>query len=69
MHLNIEFGGHGVLDKKTKVEFDISNHQLEDLLDCVHVSIWRPAKIAFLEVISTLSLLLLIYLGIVGYIP
>jgi len=45
---NIELGGHGVMDKKTKVKFDTSTHRSEGLLDCVHISIWGPAKTASL---------------------
>ena len=47
---NIELGGHDVLDKKTKVKFGTSTHRSEGLLDCVHVSIWGPAKTALLGV-------------------
>jgi len=36
---NMELGGHGVLDRKTKVKFDTSTHRSEGLLNCVHVSI------------------------------
>jgi len=42
-------GGHGVLDKKTKVKFDTSTHCLECLLDYVHINIWGPIKTASLE--------------------
>jgi len=42
----IELGGHGVLDKKTKVKFCTTTHRSEGLLDFVHVSIWRPTKTA-----------------------
>ena len=41
---NIELGGHGVLDKKTKMKFDTTTHRSKSLLHCVHVSIWGPAK-------------------------
>ena len=40
-------GEHSVMDKK-KVKFSTSTHRPEGLLDCVHVSIWRPAKTASL---------------------
>ena len=66
---NMKLGGHNVLNKKTKVKFGTSTHRLDDLLDCVHVSIWDLPRLHRLEVIDTLSLLLIIYLGIVGYIP
>ena len=36
---NKELGGHGVLDKKTKVKFGTSTYRWEGLLNCVHVSI------------------------------
>ena len=51
-------GEHSVLDKK-KVKFSTSTHRSECLLDCVHVSVWGPAK----------TVLLIVYLGIIGYIP
>jgi len=44
---NMELGEHGVLDKK-KVKFSTTIHHSEGLLDCIHVSIWGPAKIASL---------------------
>ena len=34
---------HNVLDKK-KVKFSNNTHRSEGLLDCVHVSVWGPAK-------------------------
>ena len=39
---NLE-GEHSVLNKK-KVKFNTSTHRSEGLLDCVHVSVWGPAK-------------------------
>ena len=33
-----------VMDKKTKVKFDITTHRSEGLLDSVHVDIWGPTK-------------------------
>ena len=39
-------GEHSVLDKKVK--FSTSTHRSEGLLDCVHVSVWGPAKTASL---------------------
>jgi len=44
----IELGGHGVLDKKTKVKFGTSTHRSEGLFDCDHASIWGPVKAASL---------------------
>jgi len=61
---NLELGEYGVLDKK-KVKFSTTTHHSESLFDCVHVSIWRHAKTVSL---GGHSLLLIIYLGIVGYI-
>jgi len=43
---NIELGWHSVLEKKTKVKFGTTTHRSKSLLDCVHVSIWGPAKTA-----------------------
>ena len=63
---NIELGEHDVLDKK-KMKFGTTTHHYEGLLNCVHVSIWEPAKTASLR--GTLSLFLINFLGIVGYIP
>ena len=40
-------GEYSILDKK-KVKFSTSIHHLEGLLDCVHVSVWGPAKTASL---------------------
>ena len=45
---NMKLGEHGVLDKKTKMKFSTTIHHSEGLLDCVHVSIWGPAKTASL---------------------
>ena len=44
---NLELGEHDVLDKN-KVKFSTSTHYSEGLLDCIHVSIWGPAKTASL---------------------
>ena len=65
---NMELGGHDILDKKTKVKFNITTHRSEGLLDCVYASIWGPVKTAFLGGHRYLSLLLIIYLNIIGYI-
>ena len=45
---NMELGEHSVLDKK-KVKFGTTTHHSEGLLNCVHVSIWGPAKTASLR--------------------
>ena len=60
-------GEHSVLDKKVK--FSTSIHRNEGLLECVHVSVWDLLRRHRLEVTGTLSLSLIVYLGIVGYIP
>ena len=64
---NIELGEHGILDKK-KVKFGTTMHYSEGLLDCVHVSIWGPVKIAslgdhmyFVSFIKNLSRICWIY--------
>ena len=36
-------GEHSILDKK-KVKFNTTTHHSEGLLDCIHISIWGPAK-------------------------
>jgi len=36
-------GEHNILNKK-KVKFSTTTHHSEGLLDCVHVSVWEPAK-------------------------
>ena len=66
---NMESDGHNVLDKKMKVKFSTTTHHLEDLLDCVHVSIWGPVKTASLGGHRYFVFLSIIYLDIVGYIP
>ena len=44
---NLKLGEYDVLDKK-KVKFDVTTYHSEGLLDCIHVSIWIPAKTALL---------------------
>jgi len=44
---NLELGEHGILDKK-KVKFSTTTYHSEGLLDCVHISVWGPAKAASL---------------------
>ena len=46
MTCNLKFGERCVLDKKTKVKFDIIIHRSEGLLNCVHVDVWGPTKTA-----------------------
>ena len=45
---NMELGGHDILEKKTKVKFGTTILRSNGLLDCIHVSISGPAKIASL---------------------
>jgi len=56
-----------VLSKKTKVKFSIFNHRTKGLLDLIYMDVWGSTILHHLEVIGTLSLLLMIFLGIVGY--
>ena len=44
---NLELSEHDVLDKK-KVTFSTTAHHSEGLHDCVHISIWGPARTASL---------------------
>ena len=64
---NMELGEHGVLDKKVK--FSTTTHHSEGLLIVFTQVFGDLLRLHRLEVIGTLSLLLIIYLGIVGYIP
>ena len=43
----MELGEHDILDKK-KIKINITSPYTEGLLDCVHISIWGPAKTASL---------------------
>ena len=64
--INLGFGERCVLDKKMNVKFGITTHRSKGLLDCIHVDFWVLKRSHRLEAIRTLSLLLMIYLGIVG---
>ena len=66
---NMKLGGHNILDRKTKVKFGTTIHRSEDLLDCVHVSIWGSSKTASLGGHRYFASFIDNYLGIVGYIP
>ena len=44
---NMKLDEHDVLHKK-KVKFSTTTYYSKGLLDCVHVSIWRPTKTASL---------------------
>ena len=65
---NSKLGDHDVLNKK-KVKFSTTTHHSEGLLDAFTLVFGDLPKLYHLEVIGTLSLLLIIYLGIIGYIP
>jgi len=67
MTCNLKFDECFALNMKTKYKFGTTTHRSEGLLDCVHVGVWGPTKTASLKAIDTLSLLLIIYLGLVGY--
>ena len=67
MACNLEFSECCVLDKKTKVKFGIATHRSEGLLDCVHIDVEVLRRLYRLEVINTLSLLLIIYLSVAEY--
>ena len=41
---NLEFGERCVLDKKTKVKFDIVIHRSKGLLGCVYIDTWGHTK-------------------------
>ena len=69
IYLQHELGGHDILDKKTKVKFGTSTHRLEGLLDFIHISIWGPAKTASLGGHKYFVYFMIIYLGMVEYIP
>jgi len=43
---NLESGECCVMDKKTKVKFDITTHHSEGLLEFVHVDVWDPINVA-----------------------
>jgi len=65
----LEINGHGILEKKTKVKFSTGTHHSHGLLDNVHVDVWGLTKTASHGAIGTLSLVLMIYLGVVGSTP
>ena len=64
---NLELGGHDVLNKTTKVKFGTKTHRSEGLLNCVQLVSGFLPRLHHLEAIGTLSRLLMIYLGNVGY--
>ena len=65
----LKFYEHCIIRKKTKVKFDTVTYCTKGILDYVHTDIWGPTKTAQLEVTITLCRLLMIILGVVGYIP
>jgi len=44
----LKIGGHGVLNKKTKVKFGTSTHRSKCLFDYIHINVWGPIKTASL---------------------
>ena len=58
---------YGVLDKKMKTKFGTSTHRSEGLLDYITLMFRVLRRLHHLEAIKTLSRLLMIYLGDVGY--
>ena len=66
---NMKSGRHNVLDKKAKVKFGTSTHCSKIFLIVFTLVFGDLSRLHRLEIIGTLSLLLIIYLGIVGYIP
>ena len=67
MTSNLKFGERCVLDKKTKVKFGTVALRSEGLLDCVHIDIWGPTKIASLVGHRYFVAFVDNYLGAVGY--
>ena len=65
---NMKLGGHDVLDKKTKVKSAPLLITLKVFLIVFTLVFGDLPRLYRLKVIGTLSLLLIIYLGIVGYI-
>jgi len=52
---------------KTNVQFGTSTYHSESLLDYIHINVWGPTKTASFGATGTLSCLLMIYPGDVGY--
>ena len=63
---NMEFGEYGVLNKKTKVKFDTATHRRKVFFIEFTLVFGDLLRLHRLEVIGTLSLLLIIYRDIVG---
>jgi len=42
----LDFCEHYIIWKKTKVKFSTATHCIENILDYVHINIWRPTKMA-----------------------
>ena len=66
---NLKLGEHDVLDEKTELKFCTSIHHSKVFLIVFTLVFGDLPRMHHLEVIGTLSLLLIIYLCIVGYIP
>ena len=65
----LEFCEHYVIGKNTKVKFGTASHCTKRILNYVHTDVWGPIKTASIGGTTTLCLLLMIILGVVGYIP
>ena len=63
----MELGGHCVLNKKTKVKFDTTTHRRKVFFIEFTLVFGDLLRLHRLEVTSTLSLLLIIYLGMVKW--
>jgi len=64
----LKFCKHYVIGKKTKVKFGNTNHYTKGILNYVHIDVWDLPRQHLLEVTTTLSPLLMITLGDIGYI-
>ena len=65
----LEFCEHCIIGKKTKVKFGTTTHCTKGILDYVHTTFGNLPRLHQLEVTITLCRLLMIILGVVGYIP
>ena len=64
---NLELSGHDVLDKKTKVKIGTTHRSERFFLIVFTLMLEVLSRLHLFEPVSTLSLLLMIYLGIIGY--
>ena len=49
------------------MKFGTATQHSEGFLDCVHIDVWVLTRSHRLKAIDILSILLMIYLGIIGY--